>query len=92
MHSQLLSPDTLTPFRSHHDVLARLLPYHIYAEPEPPPAAVEKGLESCAFVYVLVQLWFEVCRDAFILCVCVCVQLMQCLRVLLKYCCHEAED
>ena len=44
MHTQLLNPDTVTPFRSHHDILARLLPYHVYAEPEPPPAAVEKGM------------------------------------------------
>ena len=43
MHTQLLNPDTVTPFRNHHDILARLLPYHVYAEPEPPPAAVEKG-------------------------------------------------
>lgn len=43
MHTQLLSPDTVSPFRSQHDVLARLLPYHVYAEPEPPAAAVEKG-------------------------------------------------
>ena len=43
MHTQLLGPDTVTPFRSQHDILARLLPYHVYAEPEPPAAAVEKG-------------------------------------------------
>ena len=43
MHAQLLHPDTVTPFRSHQEVLARLLPYHIWAEPEPPPAAIEKG-------------------------------------------------
>lgn len=43
MHSQLLQPDVVTPFRSQQDVLARLLPYHIWAEPEPPPAAIEKG-------------------------------------------------
>lgn len=43
MHTQLMNPDTLSGFKSHHDVLARLLPYHIYAEPEPPAAAVEKG-------------------------------------------------
>ena len=43
MHSQLLTPDTVTPFNSKQDVLARLLPYHVYAESEPPPAAVEKG-------------------------------------------------
>ena len=43
MHTQLINPDTINAFRSHNDILARLLPYHLYAEPEPPPAAVEKG-------------------------------------------------
>ena len=46
MHTQLTNPDTLNAFRSQNDVLARLLPYHVYAEPEPPPAAVEKGQPS----------------------------------------------
>ncbi len=43
MHSQLLTPDTTTPFANKQDVLARLLPYHVYAQCEPPAAAVEKG-------------------------------------------------
>ena len=43
MHGQLLTPDTVSSFKSYHDILARLLPYHIYAEPEPPAAAVEQG-------------------------------------------------
>ena len=56
MHTQLLSPDTVTPFRSHHDILARLLPYHVFAEPEPPPAAVEKGTHTCNFISFIVVL------------------------------------
>ena len=44
MHTQLLKPDTSSSFKSQQDILARLLPYHIYAEPEAPPAAVEKGV------------------------------------------------
>lgn len=64
MHTQLLNPDTVASFKSHHDILARLLPYHIYAEPEPPEAAVEKGtlmvvikVLSCSFSpsYLLVE-------------------------------------
>ena len=43
MHQQLLQPDTLTPFRSQHDILARLLPYHVWAEPDPPPEGTQKG-------------------------------------------------
>lgn len=50
MHTQLLQPDTVTPFRSQHDILARLLPYHVYAEPEPPPAAVEKGIGDIVYL------------------------------------------
>lgn len=43
MHSQLLAPDTTTSFANKQDVLSRLLPYHVYAQCEPPVAAVEKG-------------------------------------------------
>ncbi len=43
MHSQLMTPDISTPFTGKQDVLARLLPYHVYAQCEPPSAAVEKG-------------------------------------------------
>lgn len=53
MHQQLLQPDTLTPFRSQHDILARLLPYHVWAEPDPPPEGTQKAdglLESVARV------------------------------------------
>lgn len=59
-----MNPDTVSGFKSRHDVLARLLPYHIFAEPEPPQAAVEKGLCTtplCVVVMVFV-----------LLCVCVC--------------------
>lgn len=43
MQNQLLRPDTHTPFKSLHDVIARLLPYHMWSEAEPPPGALEKG-------------------------------------------------
>ncbi|XP_064404063.1 mucin-5AC-like isoform X2 [Halichondria panicea] len=43
MHSQLLAPDTTTSFANKQDVLSRLLPYHVYAQCEPPVAAVEKA-------------------------------------------------
>ena len=55
MHSQLLNPDTINSFRSQHDILARLLPYHLYSEPEPPPAAVEKGLYSTLVSFDVVR-------------------------------------
>ena len=55
MHSQLLTPDSATPFNSKQDVLARLLPYHVYAESEPPPAAVEKGVCVCVFQCITYQ-------------------------------------
>jgi len=65
MHTQVSSPDVLTPFRSHGDMLARLLPYHLYAEPEPPPAAVEKGASLFLLVHmkviVAVKNSFTVC-------------------------------
>lgn len=43
MHSQLLNPDVSTPFRSLHDATARLLPYHVWNEPEHHHDAWEKG-------------------------------------------------
>lgn len=44
MTNQLMAPDNHTPFKSLHDVIARLLPYHMWSEAEPPPGAIEKGL------------------------------------------------
>lgn len=55
MHSQLQAPDCLSAFGSRQDTLARLLPYHLCAEPEPPPTAIEKAdavFESVAQVLV----------------------------------------
>ena len=75
MHTQLLHPDTVTPFRSHQEVLARLLPYHIWAEPEPPPAAIEKGRFSRGRVRV------RAVSVSLLVYVLHCLQLMQCLRV-----------
>ena len=43
MTNQLMAPDSHTPFKSLHDVIARLLPYHMWSEAEPPPGAIEKG-------------------------------------------------
>ncbi len=60
MHSQLLTPDTTTPFTGKQDVLARLLPYHVYAQCEPPPAAVEKG-ESTTLYYNTHIMWSRLC-------------------------------
>jgi hypothetical protein len=44
MTNQLMAPDHHTPFKSLHDVIARLLPYHMWSEAEPPPGAIDKGL------------------------------------------------
>lgn len=45
MTNQLMAPDSHTPFKSLHDVIARLLPYHMWSEAEPPPGAIEKGFK-----------------------------------------------
>jgi hypothetical protein len=53
MTNQLMAPDSHTPFKSLHDVIARLLPYHMWSEAEPPPGAIEKAdavYESVAHV------------------------------------------
>lgn len=47
MTTQLMAPDCHTPFKSLHDVIARLLPYHMWSEAEPPPGAIEKGERLC---------------------------------------------
>lgn len=78
MHTQLLNPDTITPFRSHHDILARLLPYHVYAEPEPPPAAVEKGT-----VYV--------CLNGIQCCLTAVVRQGMSIHSCLYFCCRVAD-
>ncbi|CAI7995462.1 BRD4-interacting chromatin-remodeling complex-associated protein [Geodia barretti] len=43
MTNQLMAPDSHTPFKSLHDVIARLLPYHMWSEAEPPPGAIDKA-------------------------------------------------
>ena len=43
LHQQLCAPDAHRGFSSNQDVVLRLVPYHVWAEPELPPGAVEKG-------------------------------------------------
>lgn len=38
-----LKPDTKTPFRSKRDAVQRLLRYHVYQKPSPPPEVLEKS-------------------------------------------------
>ena len=53
LNQQLLSPEVKRPFTNWQDLILRLLPYHVYREPELPPGAMEKGDLSteCVCVY-----------------------------------------
>ena len=44
LHQQLLSPEMVRPFSSWQEVALRLIPYHVYSEPELPQGAMEKGM------------------------------------------------
>lgn len=44
LHQQLLSPEVVRPFSSWQEVALRLIPYHVYSEPELPQGAMEKGV------------------------------------------------
>jgi hypothetical protein len=43
LHQQINSTDTQKPFSSWQDLILRLLPYHIFREPELPSGAMEKA-------------------------------------------------
>lgn len=43
LHQQISSPELERPFSTWQDLILRLLPYHVYREPELPSGAMEKG-------------------------------------------------
>ena len=43
LHQQLVSRELHRPFANWQDLILRLLPYHVYREPELPAGAMEKG-------------------------------------------------
>ena len=51
LHQQLLSPEVARPFSTWQDVALRLIPYHVYSEPELPQGAMEKGELFIGTVY-----------------------------------------
>lgn len=84
LHQQLCSPDTHRAFSSYQDVVLRLVPYHVWAEPELPAGAVEKGIVMYSLTSHSTYCYISLPSPQ--------SQLMQCTRELLVYCSQELMD